>query len=97
MKKIIAFTALALVSCSAIFAASYKNNTYQKLAKEYTIKAEKALDAGEYALAEEYAAWAQKRNAKSQPHTARCARRIHECRQINDAECAYEFRCLRSG
>ena len=59
MKKIIAFTALALVSCSAIFAASYKNNTYQKLAKEYTIKAEKALDAGEYALAEEYAAKAK--------------------------------------
>lgn len=59
MKKIIAFTALALVSCSAIFAASYKNNTYQKLAKEYTIKAEKALDAGEYVLAEEYAAKAK--------------------------------------
>ena len=59
MKKIIAFPALALVSCSAIFAASYKNNTYQKLAKEYTIKAEKALDAGEYALAEEYAAKAK--------------------------------------
>ena len=39
MKKIIAFTTLALVSGSAIFAASYKNNTYQKLAKEYTIKA----------------------------------------------------------
>ena len=54
MKKI-AFI-LALVVASSAFAASYKNNTYQKLANEYTKKAEAALDAGEYALSEEYAA-----------------------------------------
>lgn len=40
---------------SSLFAVSYTNNTYQKLAREYTQKAERALDAGEYALAEEYA------------------------------------------
>jgi nucleoid-associated protein YgaU len=54
MKKI-AFI-LALAMAASAFAASYKNNTYQKLANEYTKKAEAALDAGEYALSEEYAA-----------------------------------------
>lgn len=62
MKKIITYIAAALVAAT-VFAASYKNNTYQKLAREYTIKAEKALDAGEYVLAEEYAAKA-KENAE---------------------------------
>ena len=47
---------LALAASFAAFAASYKNNTYQKLADEYAKKAEAALDAGEYALSEEYAA-----------------------------------------
>ena len=54
MKKFAFILALA-ASCAA-FAASYKNNTYQKLADEYAKKAEAALDAGEYALSEEYAA-----------------------------------------
>ena len=54
MKKI-AFI-LVLAMAASAFAASYKNNTYQKLANEYTKKAEAALDAGEYALSEEYAA-----------------------------------------
>ena len=43
-------------AAASAFAVSYKNNTYQKLANEYTKKAEAALDAGEYALSEEYAA-----------------------------------------
>lgn len=46
---------LALAAMGAAFAASYKNNTYQKLANEYTKKAEAALDAGQYDLSEEYA------------------------------------------
>ena len=58
MKRTLAFFAAAVMTVSA-FAASYTNNTYQKLAKEYTVKAEKALDAGEYVLAEEYAAKAK--------------------------------------
>ena len=58
MKKVIALATLFLVG-SLIFAASYKNNTYQKLADEYTRKAQNALDAGEYVLAEEYAAKAE--------------------------------------
>lgn len=58
MKKAV-LIALAWLGISSAFAASYKNNTYQKLAKEYTVKAQKALDAGEYVLAEEYAAKAK--------------------------------------
>lgn len=54
MKKFSFILILAMAACA--FAASYKNNTYQKLANEYAKKAEAALDAGEYALSEEYAA-----------------------------------------
>ena len=45
MKKIISVLAFALLAGS-LFAAgySYKNNTYQKLADEYTKKAEAALE-----------------------------------------------------
>ncbi|MGN0729277.1 LysM peptidoglycan-binding domain-containing protein [Treponema sp.] len=62
MKKLLACTIASFLGIS-VFAASYTNNTYQKLAKEYTQKAERALDAGEYVLAEEYAAKA-KENAE---------------------------------
>ena len=64
MKKLVMILMASLVAAGA-FAASYTNNTYQKLAKEYTVKAEKALDAGEYALAEEYAQKAQENAALS--------------------------------
>ncbi|MCR4578757.1 MAG: hypothetical protein K5681_00265 [Treponema sp.] len=53
MKKLFVIFAAALISASA-FAVSYKNNTYQKLADEYTRKAEVALDAGQYDDAVEY-------------------------------------------
>lgn len=58
MKKFLSIVPLIFISISA-FSASYKNNTYQKLADEYTRKAQNALDAGEYVLAEEYAAKAE--------------------------------------
>lgn len=57
---------LALFSVSVLFAASYKNNTYQKLADEYTKKAQNALDAGEYELSVEYAQKAEENAALSQ-------------------------------
>ena len=53
MKKIVSILFVALFT-TLVFAVSYKNNTYQKLADEYTKKAEMALDAGEYDLAIEY-------------------------------------------
>ena len=65
MKKVLSFAALFFVS-AMLFAVSYKNNTYQKLADEYTKKAQHALDAGEYALAEEYALKAEENAALSQ-------------------------------
>lgn len=54
MKKIFGILLITVFSAS-LFAISYKNNTYQKLADEYTKKAESALDAGEYELSFEYA------------------------------------------
>src|SRR5574344_1015045 len=58
MKKIITLVITALFA-SLVFAVSYTNNTYQKLAEEYTAKAQRALDAGDYQLSEDYAAKAQ--------------------------------------
>jgi len=55
MKKVFALVLVLITVASLAFSVSYKNNTYQKLAEEYTVKAQKALDAGEYDLAEEYA------------------------------------------
>ena len=55
MKKVISLVAV-LAAVGSLFAArSFKNNTYQKLADEYTKKSEAALDAGEYADSVEYA------------------------------------------
>lgn len=53
MKKIIAAVTAFLLS-AAVFAASYTSNTYQKLADEYTKKAQNAYNAGQYDLAVEY-------------------------------------------
>ena len=53
MKKIFSVLMVTIFTLS-IFAVSYKNNTYQKLADEYTKKAEIALDAGQYDDAVEY-------------------------------------------
>lgn len=66
MKKIAVLLVTMIVSAMCVFAASYKNNTYQKLAEEYTVKAERAMDAGEYDLAEEYALLAQENAALSE-------------------------------
>ncbi|MCQ2575368.1 MAG: hypothetical protein MJ162_01405 [Treponema sp.] len=55
MKKLVSVL-FALMISATVFAAtvSYKNNTYQKLADEYTKKAEIAMDAGAYDDAVEY-------------------------------------------
>lgn len=53
MKKIIATLFIVSLAASA-FAISYKNNTYQKLADEYSQKAQFALDAGHYDDSVEY-------------------------------------------
>ena len=55
MKRLVLLIAVALLTAS-VFAGpySYKNNTYQKLADEYTKKAQQAMDAGYYDDAVEY-------------------------------------------
>ena len=67
MKKLLTF-ACVLLSAGMLFAISYRNNTYQKIADEYTKKAQNALDAGEYALAEEYAQKAEENAALSEAY-----------------------------
>jgi nucleoid-associated protein YgaU len=67
MKKVL-LTALTFVCASLMFAVSYKNNTYQKLANEYTKKAQNALDAGDYLLAEDYAKKAEENAALSEAY-----------------------------
>ena len=70
MKKLVLIFVAVLMTAS-VFAASYKNNTYQKLADEYTKKAEKAMDAGEYDDAIKYSEEAQKNAELSKAFVAR--------------------------
>ena len=65
MKKTICILTSLLLAAATVFAVSYTNNTYQMLAQEYTVKAQKALDAGHFDLAEEYAVEAEKNAALS--------------------------------
>ena len=58
MKKVMMLFA-ALFAASMVFAVSYRNNTYQKLADEYATKAQIALDAGQYDDAVEYSRLAE--------------------------------------
>ncbi|MCR5606242.1 MAG: hypothetical protein K6F69_05445 [Treponema sp.] len=53
IKRLLCAAAL-LLSCTFAFSVSYTNNKYQRLAKEYMQKAQRAFDAGQYADAEEY-------------------------------------------
>lgn len=69
MKKIISVLIVTLFATS-VFAAnlSYKNNTYQRLADEYTRKADKAMDAGMYDQAVEYSKKAEENAALSKAY-----------------------------
>ena len=67
MKRFITAAAL-LIAASTIFAVSYKNNTYQKLADEYEKKAQVAFDAGQYDDAVEYSKKAAENAALSKAY-----------------------------
>lgn len=67
MKKVLVILSLIL-SCSVIFSLSYTNNTYQKLANEYSKKAQNAFDAGEYDVAVEYSKKASENAALSKAY-----------------------------
>ena len=68
MKKL--FTSVLLFSViMSVFAVSYTNNTYQKLANEYAKKAEMALDAGHYEESVEYSRLAEENAILSREYT----------------------------
>ena len=68
MKKL--FTSVLLFSViMSVFAISYTNNTYQKLANEYAKKAEMALDAGHYEESVEYSKLAEENAISSREYT----------------------------
>lgn len=67
MKKVLLISS-ALLVCSSIFALSYKNNTYQKLADEYSKKVQDAIDAGEYELSIEYSKLVEENSALSKAY-----------------------------
>jgi hypothetical protein len=67
MKKIILIFVVLLVSFM-FFAESFTNNEYQKLAFEYTEKAQVAFDDGEYDLAIEYSSFAAENAELSQAY-----------------------------
>jgi hypothetical protein len=68
MKKF--FTSVLLFSViMSVFAISYTNNTYQKLANEYAKKAEMALDAGHYEESVEYSKLAEENAILSREYT----------------------------
>ena len=68
MKKL--FTSVLLFSViMSVFAVSYTNNTYQKLANEYAKKAEMALDAGHYEESVEYSKLAEENAILSREYT----------------------------
>jgi nucleoid-associated protein YgaU len=67
MKKFLAvFVVMLCAVC--IFAASYANNEYQKLANEYTKKADAAFEEGDYDLAVEYSLKAEENAELSQAY-----------------------------
>ena len=84
MKKLIIALTLTVFG-TGLFAASYsyKDNTYQKLAEEYTQKAMVAMDAGRYDLATEYAIKAEENSALSEAY-------IKMMLERNDAEICME-------
>lgn len=87
MKKIISILSLTLI-VGFVFASgySYKDNTYQRLADEYTKKAEAALDAGDYDLSVEYAVKAEENAALSKAFIEKMLARQNAEDQLKLAE-----------
>ena len=85
MRKIVSIIAALCIVATALFAVSYTNNTYHKLAEEYTEKAQKAMDAGYYELAEEYAAEAKRNAALSEAFIAMMLARTEAEEAIQNA------------
>lgn len=85
MKKLVALTVF-LITAASIFAVSYKNNTYQKLADEYEKKARIAFDAGQYDDAVEYSKKASENAVLSQAYIDSMMARYNAENQLKLAE-----------
>ena len=71
MKKTVLIVLAVLAVCAVVVsAASYMDNPYQKLAREYKAKSEKAFDEGEYDAAVEYSALAEENADLSDEYVA---------------------------
>lgn len=91
MRKLVSIIAALCIVATTLFAVSYTNNTYHKLAEEYTDKAQKALDAGFYELAEEYAAEAKKNAALSEEFIARMLAKSEAEEAIEKAQARVDY------
>jgi hypothetical protein len=85
MKKTI-LTVFLLTTLFSVFAASYTNNEFQKLANEYNKKAEVAFDNGEYDLAVEYSMLAAKNSELSEAYVNTMIAKADASKQIKYAQ-----------
>ena len=83
IKKCTCVIAALFLSAAFAFAVkySYRDNVYQKLAEEYSVKSDKALDAGDYDLAIEYSEKAEE-NAALSEEFIRSLRRRAEAEEL---------------
>jgi nucleoid-associated protein YgaU len=88
MKKIILIFVAFSVSFM-LFAESFINNEYQKLAREYTEKAQAAFDGGEYGLSIEYSSLAAENAELSQAYI-----RMMVLKQAADRKLQHAYRRL---
>lgn len=82
MKKLITILIAICLSSVCLFAASYTSNQYQKLARDYTAKAQEAFDSGEYDLAIEYSQKAEENAELSRAYIATMLARADAEKQI---------------
>ena len=86
MKKSILSVFILVTLVASVFAASYTNNPYQKLADEYNKKAEVAFDNGEYDLAVEYSLLAAENSELSEAYVNTMIAKADATKQIKYAE-----------
>lgn len=70
MRRYIIFCLVLLALYVQVFTASYADNPYQRLSREYSAKSEQAFDEGNYDAAVEYSALAEKNAELSEEYTA---------------------------
>lgn len=90
-KKIVVLVCLLAIFTAFVFANSYTNNEYQKLAREYTQKAETAFDEGEYDLAAEYSIKAEENAELSQSYIQMMLAKADAEKALKVAANQYEY------